>query len=106
MIILLQTRKRADAKGSITLAFWMCSFDVRFPVECVFNVNFSVKNLKITSKMHATEKRTSKLHIRNACLIDPQGRGGDRGRNCSYDQGKSRKADAEAACSTGLQLST
>jgi hypothetical protein len=27
-------------KGSITLAFWMCSLDVRFLVECVFNVIF------------------------------------------------------------------
>jgi hypothetical protein len=37
-------------KGSITLAFWMCSFNVRFTVECVFYVVFSVENSKMTSK--------------------------------------------------------
>jgi hypothetical protein len=26
--------------GSITLAFWMCSLNVRFTVECFFNVIF------------------------------------------------------------------
>jgi hypothetical protein len=50
----------------------MCSLDVRFSVECVFNVIFSVKNLKITLKTHATGKRTFKLHIRNASVIDPK----------------------------------
>jgi hypothetical protein len=54
-----------------SLAFWMCSFDVRFAVECVFYVIFSVKNSKMTSKSHSTGKRTSKLHIQNASIIDP-----------------------------------
>jgi hypothetical protein len=36
---------------------------VRFTVECVFNVIFSVENSKITSK----------LHIQNASIIDPLG---------------------------------
>jgi hypothetical protein len=49
----------------------MCSLDVRFTVECVFNVIFGVKNLKMTTKTHATVKRTSKLHIQNASVIDP-----------------------------------
>jgi hypothetical protein len=55
-------------KGSITLAFWMCSLDVRFTVACVFNVNviFSVENSKMTLKTHATVKRTSMLHVQNA----------------------------------------
>jgi hypothetical protein len=35
-------------KGSITLAFWMCSLNVRFTVACVFDVIFSVKNSKLT----------------------------------------------------------
>jgi hypothetical protein len=32
--------------GSITLAFWMCSFDVRFTVKCVCNVIFEFLTLK------------------------------------------------------------
>jgi hypothetical protein len=32
-------------KGSITLAFWMCSLDVRFTVACVFNVIFEFSTL-------------------------------------------------------------
>jgi hypothetical protein len=49
----------------------MCSLDVRFSVECVFDVIFSVKNSKIASKTHSTVKRTSKLHIQNVSVIDP-----------------------------------
>jgi hypothetical protein len=45
--------------------------DVRFTVECVFNAIFSVENSKMTSKTHVTVKRTSKLHIQNASVIDP-----------------------------------
>jgi hypothetical protein len=44
---------------------------VRFTVKCVFNVNFEFSTLKITLKTHATVKRTSKLHIQNASVIDP-----------------------------------
>jgi hypothetical protein len=44
--------------------------DVRFPVECVFKVIFTVENLKLTLKTHATVKRSSKVHIQNASLID------------------------------------
>jgi hypothetical protein len=33
-------------KGSITLAFWMCSLDVRFTVECVFDVIFRFEKPK------------------------------------------------------------
>jgi hypothetical protein len=51
--------------------FWMCSLDVRFTVACVFGVNFEFKILKITLKTHETVKRTSKLHIQNAGVIDP-----------------------------------
>jgi hypothetical protein len=43
---------------------------VRFSVACVFNVLFSGENLKITFKTHKL-KRTSKLHIQNASVIDP-----------------------------------
>jgi hypothetical protein len=50
------------AKGWITLAFWMCSLDVRFTVECAFDVIFSDKNSKIRSKTHSKVKRPSKLH--------------------------------------------
>jgi hypothetical protein len=32
---------------------------------------FSVENSKITLKTHATVKRTYKLHILNASVIDP-----------------------------------
>jgi hypothetical protein len=35
---------RLGVDDSITLAFWMCSMDVRFPVECVFDVIFYIKN--------------------------------------------------------------
>jgi hypothetical protein len=55
----------------IALAFWMCSLDMRFSVECVFNVIFSVKNSKMTLKTHLTKKCTSKLHIQNASVINP-----------------------------------
>jgi hypothetical protein len=58
-------------QGSISLAFWMCSYDVRFTVECVLNVIFELSTLKITSKTHSTVKSTSKLHIQNAGVIDP-----------------------------------
>jgi hypothetical protein len=34
--------------GSITLAFCMCSLDVRFTVECVFDVIFEFSTLKMT----------------------------------------------------------
>jgi hypothetical protein len=57
--------------GSITLAFRMCSLNVRFPVACVFKVIFKFLTLKMTLKTHSTEKRTSKLHIQNASVIDP-----------------------------------
>jgi hypothetical protein len=49
------------------LAFWMCSLDVRLSVKCVFNVIFSVKNLKITSKTHASVKRTSTALPKRKC---------------------------------------
>jgi hypothetical protein len=58
-------------KGSITLAFWIYSLNVRFTVKCVFNVIFEFSTLKMTSKTHATVKRTSKLHIKNASVINP-----------------------------------
>jgi hypothetical protein len=44
---------------------------VRFSVASVFNVIFSVEKLKMTLKTHATMKRTSKLHIQNASVINP-----------------------------------
>jgi hypothetical protein len=49
----------------------MYSLDVRFRVECVSNVIFSVENSKMTSKTNSTVKRTTKLHIENASVIDP-----------------------------------
>jgi hypothetical protein len=48
----------------------MCSLGVRFTVACVFNVIFTVKNSKMTLKTYARVKRTPKLHIRNASVID------------------------------------
>jgi hypothetical protein len=36
-----------------------------------FNVIFYFTTLKMTSKTHATVKRTSKLHIQNASVIAP-----------------------------------
>jgi hypothetical protein len=57
--------------GLITLAFWMRSLDVRFTVECVFDIIFSVENLIVTSITHSTVKRTPKLYIQNAIVIDP-----------------------------------
>jgi hypothetical protein len=42
-----------------------------FSIECVFNVNFEFLTLKMTLKTHSTGKRTSKLHIQNASVIDP-----------------------------------
>jgi hypothetical protein len=44
---------------------------VRFTVACVFDVNFEFSTLKMTLKAHATVKRTYKLHIQNASVIDP-----------------------------------
>jgi hypothetical protein len=44
---------------------------VRFPVKCVFDVSFEFLTLKITLKTHSTGKRTSKLHIQNASVINP-----------------------------------
>jgi hypothetical protein len=38
---------------------------------CVFNVIFSAESSKMTLKTHATVKRTPKLHIQNASVIDP-----------------------------------
>jgi hypothetical protein len=58
--------RNIKTEGLITLAFWMCSLDVCFTVACVFDVIFSVQNSKMTLKMHATVKRTSKTHV-----IDP-----------------------------------
>jgi hypothetical protein len=58
-------------RGSITIAFWMCSLGVRFTVECVFDVFFEFLILKITLKTHSTVKRTSKQLIQNASVIDP-----------------------------------
>jgi hypothetical protein len=54
----------------------MCSLDVRLTFSCVFNVmSFpqwsSVENSKNTSKTHATVKRTYKLTIQNASVIEP-----------------------------------
>jgi hypothetical protein len=51
----------------------MCNLNVRFTVACVFDVNFEFSNLKMTLKTHATVKRTSKLHIQNAGVIDHLG---------------------------------
>jgi hypothetical protein len=45
--------------------------DERFNVECAFDVIFQFSTLKLTSKTHSTRKRTSKLHIQNASVIDP-----------------------------------
>jgi hypothetical protein len=60
-------------KGLITLAFWMCSLDVRFTVECVFDVIFEFLTLKITLKTHHPHKavigrlkRTFSGHLRFA----------------------------------------
>jgi hypothetical protein len=44
--------------------------DVRFTVECVFDVIFEFSTLKMTWIRYSTEKRTSKLHIQNASVID------------------------------------
>jgi hypothetical protein len=44
-----------------------CAFHRRMRYQC----HFSVKNSKIRLKMHATVKRTPKLHIQNASVIDP-----------------------------------
>jgi hypothetical protein len=49
---------------------YTCGLDVYFRVECVCNAIFSVENSKMTSKTHSTLKRTSKLHIQNASVID------------------------------------
>jgi hypothetical protein len=49
----------------------MCSLDVRFTVTCVFDVILDFSTLKMTLKTHSTVKRTSKLHIQNASVIDP-----------------------------------
>jgi hypothetical protein len=51
----------------------MCSLDVRFTVEYVFNVIVCFEKLQMTSKTHLTVKRRSKLHIQNASVIDPLG---------------------------------
>jgi hypothetical protein len=45
--------------------------DVRFTVECVFEVIFSDKNSNMASKTLLTGKRKSKLHIQNASVINP-----------------------------------
>jgi hypothetical protein len=58
-----QTWAGGQHSGGITLAFWMCSLDVRFTLECVFDVIFEFLTLNMTSKMYLTVKRTSKLHI-------------------------------------------
>jgi hypothetical protein len=58
-------------KGLITFAFLMCTLDVRFWVECLSDVIFSVKNSKMTLITHSTEKRTTKHHIKNARVIGP-----------------------------------
>jgi hypothetical protein len=50
---------------------YTCVLDVRFTDECVFNVIFIVENSKMTLKTHATVKRTYKLHIQNARVINP-----------------------------------
>jgi hypothetical protein len=50
-------------KGSLALAFLMCSLDVRINVKCVFCVIFKYSTLKMTSKMHSTRKRTFNLHF-------------------------------------------
>jgi hypothetical protein len=50
---------------------YTCVLDVRFTVECVLNVIFIVENSKMTLKTHATVKRTYKLHIQNARVINP-----------------------------------
>jgi hypothetical protein len=48
--------------------------DVQFgSVACVFYVNLEFFTLKMTLKTHATWKRTSKLHIQNASVINPLG---------------------------------
>jgi hypothetical protein len=57
-----------QSKGSITLAFWICSLGNRFTIACVFNVIFSIENEKNTLKTYATVKRTPKLHIQNASV--------------------------------------
>jgi hypothetical protein len=54
---------KSKIKGSITLAFWMC--------VSLSNAIFEILTLTISSKTHSTVKRTSKLHIKNANVIDP-----------------------------------
>jgi hypothetical protein len=49
----------------------MCSLDVRFTVKCVIDVIFEFSTLKMTLNTHSTRKRTSKLDIQNASVIDP-----------------------------------
>jgi hypothetical protein len=51
------------AKGSITLAFFMCSLDVHFTVACVFGVIFEFFTLKITLK------RSRHLSLSNTFLM-------------------------------------
>jgi hypothetical protein len=58
-------------KGLIRFAFWICSLDERFTVECVFNGIFIIDNSEMTWKTHLTVKRTSKLHIQKPPAIDP-----------------------------------
>jgi hypothetical protein len=53
------------------LRLWVCSLDVNFRVECVFDVIFSVESSKMASKTNPTVKRTSKLHTQKASAIDP-----------------------------------
>jgi hypothetical protein len=62
--------RKIDCYGSSTLAFWMCCLYVRFTDKCVFDVIFELSTLKMASKTHLTVKRTFKLHIQNASVMD------------------------------------
>jgi hypothetical protein len=57
------------SKGSITLAFWMCSLNVRFTVECVFDVIFSVDITQDIVAYQRESRRKIADEIRNIYLI-------------------------------------
>jgi hypothetical protein len=72
----VEPRKKAalmSLRGRLhALALWMCSLGERFTVACIFDVIFEFSTLKMmTLETHATVKRSPKLHIQNASVIDP-----------------------------------
>jgi hypothetical protein len=63
----IQNKSVIDPLGDVQFG---CLFHCR---KCVFNVIFSVKNSKFTSKTHAKVRRarTTKLHFPSASVINP-----------------------------------